>query len=287
MTLSTSLRSALVSAVLAMLLAAPPSARAESNDDKWQFSIMPYLWFPSIDGTIKYSGGGAAGSPTVDVEANPDDYLGDLDFAMFLAADARKGKWSVLTDFTYFKLSGDSSSVRAVDFNAGSGPVNPVSTTLNAGTSSTMESIIWTVAGGYSIVHKPSVSLDLIAGARYLALKVTTDWQLTATVVGPGPGEVFPASGTISEREDLWDAIVGVRGRVKLGDGNWFMPYYLDVGTGSSELTWQSQLGVGYAFGWGDLVLGYRHLAYEQDDNNKLIQDLKLSGFGLGGIFHF
>jgi hypothetical protein len=229
MTLSTSLRSALVSALLGMLLAAPPSASAESNGDKWQFSIMPYLWFPSVDGTIKYSGRGAAGSPTLNFEASPDDYLGDLDFAMLLAAEARKGKWSIFTDITYFKLSDDTSSVKSVDFKVGPDSNVPVSATLDAGTNSTMESTIWTLAGGYNFVHEPWGSLDFIAGTRYLTMKMTTDVQLTTTVVGPGPGAVFPASGTISEQEGLWDGIVGVRGRVELGDGNWFMPYYFKV----------------------------------------------------------
>jgi len=77
-----------------------------------------------------------------------------------------------------------------------------------------------------------------------------------------------------------------VEGRVKLGDGGWFVPYYLDAGTGGSKATWQAQTGIGYAFRWGDLVLGYRYLAWEQDDD-KTIKDLKLYGFGLGGVFHF
>ncbi len=33
----------------------------------------------------------------------------------------------------------------------------------------------------------------------------------------------------------------------------WSVPYYLDVGTGDSDLTWQGLLGLAYSFGWGDL----------------------------------
>jgi hypothetical protein len=33
------------------------------------------------------------------------------------------------------------------------------------------------------------------------------------------------------------------------------MPHYLDVGTGSSNWTWQAPLGVGYAFDWGEVNL--------------------------------
>ena len=36
----------------------------------------------------------------------------------------------------------------------------------------------------------------------------------------------------------MWDAIASVRGRVKLGSGNWFVPCYLDADGGSSTPTW-------------------------------------------------
>jgi len=49
-----------------------------------------------------------------------------------------------------------------------------------------------------------------------------------------------PASpgGSHTQKEELWDAIASVRGRVKLGSGNWFVPYYLDADGGSSTPTW-------------------------------------------------
>jgi len=276
-------RSVLVSTVLAMLLV-PTPAMAQSPEDQWHFSIMPYLWLPTIEGTINHKGGGASGSPSVDVKVGPDDYLSELDGALLLAAEARKGKWSFLADVTYFKVSDDASAVRGVDFNLG--PIHLLSASLNAGADTEIEATIWTLTGGYNVVQNPSASLDLIAGARYLNMEITTNWRLTASVSSPIGGAVFPATGTISDKEDFWDGIVGVRGRVKLDEGNWFMPYHIDVGTGSSDLTWQAQIGVGYAFRWGDALLGYRYLAYEFGDD-KLIKDLKLGGFGLAAIFHF
>jgi hypothetical protein len=36
----------------------------------------------------------------------------------------------------------------------------------------------------------------------------------------------------------------------------WFAPFYLDVGTGATKLTWQGFAGVGYAYRWGDVVAG-------------------------------
>jgi hypothetical protein len=41
---------------------------------------------------------------------------------------------------------------------------------------------------------------------------------------------------------------VGVKGRYTFGDdGKWFVPFYLDVGTGQSQLTWQISSGLGYS----------------------------------------
>jgi hypothetical protein len=69
-------------------------------------------------------------------------------------------------------------------------------------------------------------------------------------------------------------------------EGNWFAPYYADVGGGDSKLTWQAMAGVGYAYKWGDVVLAYRYLSYEQG-GNKLLEDVNLGGFALGVNFRF
>jgi len=145
---------------------------------------------------------------------------------------------------------------------------------------------VWTLLGGYAAVHEPHVTIDVIAGFRYFGLDATTNWQLSAPVTAPPGAQAFARTGSVTESEDLWDAIVGIRGRVKLGEGNWFMPYYLDAGAGDSKLTWQGVLGVGHAFKWGDIILAYRYLSYEQGDN-KLVDDLSFGGFGLGLNFHF
>ena len=65
------------------------------------------------------------------------------------------------------------------------------------------------------------------------------------------------------------------------------MPFELDAGAGDSDYTLQAQAGLGYTFRWGDLVFAYRYLAWKRDEDTKPIQDLKLYGFGLGGIFRF
>ena len=132
----------------------------------------------------------------------------------------------------------------------------------------------------------PRATLDVIAGFRYFGVRTSTDWQLSAAITAAGGAQTFPRSGSISQREDIWDGIIGVRGRVKLGSSNWSVPYYFDAGTGSSTLTWQAVAGIAYAFGWGDIGLVYRHLQYNMKDG-KLVEDMRLSGPAIGVAFRF
>jgi hypothetical protein len=264
----------------ALALCGPLSAAAQTPGSQWTFSITPYLWAPNINGTLKYQvPSGAAGSP--EVQVGPNDYLEALRFAMMIAGEVRKDRWSVFTDVIYLDFSSEKSSVKAVDFGG-----SRVSSSGNVSTDSSLRGGVWTLGAGYAVLPGRPVDLDVFGGLRYFGLKASTDWQLTVAVTGPGGGQTFPRAGSISERADLWDGIVGVKGRVWLGRTNWSVPYYLDVGTGSSSLTWQGMLGVAYSFKWGGVTLAYRHLYYDQK-GDKLVQDLRFSGPALGVTFRF
>ena len=182
----------------------------------------------------------------------------------------------------YLDISGSDSHVKSVDFGG-----SLVSSSIDAGTQTTIKGTVWTLGGGYTVVRSADASMDVIGGVRYLGVDVSTDWHLSATITDPIGGGTFPLTGTVSERVDLWDAIIGVRGRIDLGDaGKWSVPYYLDVGTGSSTLTWQGMMGLAYTYGWGDVSLAYRHLYYGQK-SDQFIQSLALSGPLLGATFRF
>jgi hypothetical protein len=191
-----------------------------------------------------------------------------------VSGEARKDKWSIFTDLIYLDFSGENSRIRTV---GGS----HVSATLDLGTQTSISGGIWTLVGGYAAVQTPQATLDVIGGFRYLNLEASTDWTLS------GPIGLLPSSGGVSAEEDLWDGIVGVRGRVKLGENSrWSMPFYADVGAGSSDSTWQAMVGVAYSWDWGDIGLVYRHLAYDME-GDKLLQDVEFSGPALGAAFHF
>jgi len=266
--------------IIVLLAGALWLTNAHAAGDDWKYSVTPYLWLPSFNGSFKYSlPPGNGGSPEVETY-----YLNKLNAALMLAGDARKGNLSFFTDLDYIDISGSDSHVKAVNF-----PGENVIINIDAGTQTTIKGTVWTLGGGYTVLRTPGASnLDVIGGLRYLGVEVSTDWHLTTAIVGPPPAnQTFPLTGTVSERVDLWDAIIGMRGRINLGDaGKWSVPYYLDVGLGSSTHTWQGVLGLAYTYGWGDVLLTYRHLSYGQS-SDKLIQNLSLSGPLLGATFRF
>jgi hypothetical protein len=273
------------SAALALITMAGlvPAQAQTAAADRWAYSITPYLWLPGLDGTFKYALPPGTGSP--DVSVNENRVLEALDFAFMIAGEARRGRTSLFADYIYLKLSTSNSAIRAIDFNSGAQAINPVNTTVNRETATRIEGNVLTLAAGHQLGGTADAPLDVIGGVRYFSVKARSDWQLSAAVAGPGPGQVFAAAGSASRNEDMWDVIVGTRGRVRIAD-RWFVPYYLDVGGGSSKLTWQALAGLGYSFGWGDISLSWRHLFYDQSED-KLMQDFKFSGGMLGATFRF
>jgi hypothetical protein len=260
-------------------LALMPLAAAAQAEERWAFSLTPYIWLPNVNGTLKYNPPPSGGAPEVDT--GPNNYLQNLSFALMLSGEARKGRWSIVSDVIYLKFDSEKSNVREINFGG-----SRVNTSADVGTTSSLKGLEWTIAAAYAMQQSQRGRFEVLGGLRYFNVEASSAWQIAATVNGPGGAQTFPASGNASRSTDLVDGIVGVRGRWRWGESAWFTPYYLDVGTGSSRLTWQSVVGIGYAFKWGDAVLAYRTLFYDQSED-KLLQDFRFSGPTLGATFRF
>ena len=274
--------------VLLTCLAAIPAAYAQDNSDKWQFSLTPYLWLPTIDGALKYSPPGGGGSPTLEV--GPTDWLDLLNIGALISGSARKGRYSISSDLVYLSLtSKNDGRVVSVEDNITVPGVPipiPISASINLNTRTDLDGLVWMIAGGYALQETETSSLDVFAGVRYFSVDVTSSWDLTADITTPGGTVVLPAQGSIASDVDIWDAIIGVRGYSKIGSGKWSVPYYIDVGAGDSDLTWNAMLGLSRLYGWGELVIAYRHLDYDQDASG-LLQNFSFSGPGIGARFNF
>ena len=236
------------------MLCGPLSAAAQTPSNQWTFSITPYLWLPNVDGTLKYSvPPGSGGSPEVQ-SRDRTTISRTLSFAMMISGEVRKDRWSVFTDFIYLDFSDEESTVKSIDFGG-----SLVNASANVSTRLFVEGRGLDARRGLRGPAGPARGVSMSSAAC-----VTSAWRPRPTgnsrwqFTGPGGGQTFPRTGSISEKRDLWDGIVGVKGRVWLGGSNWSIPYYLDVGTGSSSLTWQGMLGIAYTYKWIGVTLAYR-----------------------------
>ena len=255
-------------------LGAPAAAQAAENpyDGNWHFRLTPYLWLPTTTGNLRFDTPGGVSS----VNIKPSTLLSKFDFGFMGAAEAQKGNLNVFTDIIYLKLSDENGAVKSV-----TGPGGAVEMPVDIGTKVGLKAFVWTLAPAYTVINEPAGSLDLLIGFRDAQFKPSLDWQFQ------GPLTSLPRTGNFSKTVVLWDALIGIKGRIRLSEsGKWFAPYYFDLGTGASTLTSQGVIGVGYAFEWGDLHLDYRALYYSTQ-NSRVLDGVTLHGPALAATFHF
>ncbi len=240
-------------------------AQSESGDDEWNHSLAVYLWGASISGTTA-SGTG--------LEVDFKDIADNLEFGAMAAYQARKGKWSILTDVIYLDVSANNQLDLLPPIG---GDIIDVTTTAS------LDLTAWVIhlGGGYNLYNDgEGTTTDFVFGARYLDLE--SDLMLNFNITPPDLDYTLPP---LSASEDFWDAIIGFRGAISLGD-RWFMPWGANIGAGDSDLSWQAMAGVAFkASSWADIVLTYRYLKWEFDD--AMVEDLSLSGPLLGVVFRF
>lgn len=267
--------------VLGFSVGAP--VQAQTDEEAWEFRLTPYVWLPTIDGTLKYNlPPGSGGSPNISV--GPTDWLDLLNVGALVAGSAKKGRFSVFSDLVYLSMT--SKNDGTVDSVRDGGGLIPIDASLVLNTRSDLDGMTWTLTAGYEIGRNGSAGANIFAGVRYFGVDVSTRWDMTADITTPGGSVVLPSQGSIGSDTDLWDGIVGVRGELGTAGASWTFPYYLDVGAGDSNLTWNAMLGASRGFQWGDLLLVYRHLDYDQDANS-LLQDFSFSGPAIGARFRF
>jgi len=219
------------------------TARVASQDDGWRLRLTPYLWAPSVDGTLKVDGDGG------DAEEEGGSALDYLSGAAMLSIEARRGDWSILGDFVWasFDMEGTLDGPLMTPFEASN------------------EEVVVGLAAARTIARGESGRVDGVFGLRYLHADVGVDPQ-------GGTGLDHSASA------NQFDPFLGLRGHFG-GDSGLFGNPYGDVGGFgiSSDLTWQLIAGSGWAWDWGDVQLGWRAIGYDFEDGG-LLYDLTASG---------
>ena len=84
--------------VLGIMAAAMVAPAVATAADDWKFAVTPYLWGAGINGTATVA------LHEADVNKSFSDILNDLDFAMMVNLQARKGRFGLYTDVTFMGL---------------------------------------------------------------------------------------------------------------------------------------------------------------------------------------
>jgi len=227
--------------------------------NEWHGSISPYLWGVSVNGSLYYDQ-----SKLGTVNMKTGQLLQDLNFGGMLFGELHKGSFGVMTDLFYAKMTLNKSSV------AGQ---------VDLGSKTTLETGVYTLAGTYTLHHTNTSYVDALAGVRILALNAQTNISIADT----------PYSATAKMSSTIADPIVGVKGRFRIADTDYFVPFYVDVGGGSSntQVTSQQLFGIGKAYDWGETTLAFKNLYYKQKSQGSATADLNMYGAVMGVTFRF
>ena len=234
------------------------SAHAGETSDGWNFTVTPYIWVPGIDASAKIppAAGLPGGSPFPVAKTS---VLDALNFAFMGSFEARKGDWSIYGDFDYADLGFDKQAPTALVVK---GKVDFSQTLFELAGARRL----WADANGSHF--------DVLLGARII--DISSDITLTLA------SRQFKFSADKSDT----DVIGGLKGEARFDGSNWFVPYYADIGGGSSNHSWLASVGVGYAFGSGDLSLNYRYFEFDPGASSP-VEDVRLYGPTLAYAFHF
>ena len=268
-------------AVVLGALATPAAAAIDPYDGNWHFNLTPYVWLPNVNGSTDLPVNSLTnrqdvplGTVRASAEMGPNDYLQNLQGAIMLTGEARKGAWSVFTDIIYMDFGNQDTHVRSL-----TGSDGRALNTFGVKTDTELSGTVWTLAGAYSVFHRSDSHLDVLAGFRYVGIDSSLKLNFNGNL------DILDVSRKTSGDQEAWDGIVGFKGEVRFGDGQrWYVPYYADIGTGDSNWTWQALVGIGYAFDWGDINLSLRNLSYDFDKHDA---HLRFTGPALGVSFHW
>ncbi len=265
---------AAVAIALAGAAMASTASAAEQPGDGYNGTMFAlYGWLPGVTTDLRYEL--SNGTAETKSSNNIFDYLSG---ALMLQAAGHYDEWGWFADFDWVSLSGEKGRFREI------GGEN-IGGNVKLDTKWDFSGGLLTFAGSYNLTHSRDGFADLLFGARYMWVSTTLKWDFG---VNGNDGFDIANSGKIDRNENLWAAVVGLRGRWRFGDGGrWYVPYYADVGAGSSLWTSDLSLGVGYAFDWGEMNVDWKDVRYHQTDNTALVRRLGLSGPNVKFAWYF
>lgn len=250
--------------ILAGSLATLPAQAAEGDHaipqvtDEWRGSITPYLWVANVGGSAFY---GDTKLASVDYSAR--DIISNLNFAAMMVLEAHHGKLGAMADMVYSYLGVQKSEVLGKP---------------NLSSNTTVEQGIYTFAATYTLHNSKNTYLDGLAGVRVMNVVTKTELKIADSVYGSGNSIAKTSTAPIA----------GLKGRVRLGVSDYFIPFYVDVGGmgQATEVTTQQMIGVGRAYEWGDATIAVKNLYFRQRADG-ITTNQSMFGLAAGLTFKF
>jgi len=247
-------RAKLIVAMAAFVTATPTFAQvAPPPLDGWQFEATPYFWAAGLDGWSRIG----ARAPTAHLDASFSDVFKNLDFGAMGAFEARKGRWAILFDAIYIKLSQKSDPL-----------LGGALGTEDIGVKQT----ILQLAGAYRVFDQSAVTVDVLAGVRYAYIDGDISFSRS---------DLLPGGISRGDHASWTDGFAGVRAAYALTD-KWSISGYVDGGGGGTKHSWQFIGATSYAFSKTFVgKAGYRILSMDYDQP-EFLYNMKTSGFFVG-----
>lgn len=238
--------------------------------DEWRFEVTPYLWGSGVSSTLFYND-----RYLNTAKLSTSDVLGNLKSGGMIAAEAHYGNWGIMGDIVSATLQTTSGSTVSVKTPQGG------TAQVGAADKVTLQQTIITGAASYTVLNNQSAYLDGLVGVRGIMATATVSLDLSAF----GQSRSAVDSKSVSTA----DPIVGFKGRYRIADSSWYVPFYADIGSGggTTNVTWQGVIGVGKTFEkWVDVSLAYRTLYYDMKGDG-LLQKTTFKGPQLAATFKF
>ncbi len=252
---------------------------SQAYDGATHLTFTPYVWLPTANGTFQFnvpnrpSAGGGSTLSTLNAQVGPNSYLNNINFALMGAFELRKGDVGIYGDAITLNVSSGATYITDV-----TGPFGHVHVPVDFGTSGRVSATVWEAGGDLTLWHNDYADVQFLTGWRQIRVTGNFDYN-----VDIGKNQQFARMGSVSTHTNIGDVVFGFKGKVAVGDGGWFVPYYMDYGVGApSNNTWQAFTGVGKASRGGSFLLLFRDMNYDFPAGASPIQKLRLGGPLLG-----
>lgn len=229
--------------------------QADANSSGWKFGFAPYLYLTGLKGTV-----GARGR-TAEIDLSVGDVLSDFKFGFMGVVEARKGRFVIVNDLIWIKLT------RTVD------TPGALFSSVKVG----VNQFMLNPQAGYRIHESKKGSVDILGGVRIESIENNVNFR---TGILPG--------FDVSQRKTWATPVFGARALGNLSP-RVFVNGKFDIGGGfGADVTGQLYAGAGFRINPNIAIVGgWRYMVTDYNDGSGFVYNTRMNGLVTGMLFNF